>query len=122
MKIIYWITTVLVCLALGFGGFQDLTHSKDVMDGMAHLGYPPYVATILGVFKLLGTIVLLAPFFKRAKEWAYAGAAIDFIGAAASHASVGDTAQYVATPLVLLVLLCISYYTRLRINGESFSL
>ncbi len=122
MKITYWISTVLVCAVLAFGGFQDLIRTDAVIQGMHHLGYPDYLATILGVFKLLAVIVLLLPFFKRAKEWAYAGVAIDFIGAAASHASVGDTAQFVATPLVFLVLLCISYYTRLKINGEVFSL
>jgi hypothetical protein len=52
---------------------------------VSRLGYPLYLLTILGVWKLLAAVVLLAPRLPRAKEWAYAGCFFAFTGAAASH-------------------------------------
>ena len=43
------------------------------MEGIVHLGYPLYFITIIGFWKVLGAITLLAPGFPRLKEWAYAG-------------------------------------------------
>ena len=47
------------------------------MEGMRHLGYPDYFATILGVWKVLGGIAVLLPRTPRLKEWAYAGMVFD---------------------------------------------
>jgi hypothetical protein len=41
--------------------------------GITHLGYPIYLLTILGIWKLLGVAGLLIPKFPLLKEWAYAG-------------------------------------------------
>ncbi len=49
---------------------------------MQDLGYPLYVMTLLGIFKLLGVVTLLLPGLKRPTEWAYAGFTFDLIGAA----------------------------------------
>jgi hypothetical protein len=54
------------------------------------LGYPQYLAFIIGVWKLPCAITLLVPRFERLKEWAYAGAFFMFSGAAASYVFVGD--------------------------------
>jgi hypothetical protein len=79
---------------------------------MAHLGYPAYFATILGIWKLLGAIVVLVPGFGRVKEWAYAGMVFDLTGASASHAISGDPAGNVLTPLVILAIVVASYLLR----------
>ena len=60
---------------------------------MSHLGYPAYFAVLLGVWKVLGGLAILAPRLPRLKEWAYAGMFFDLSGAAISHGSVGDTAD-----------------------------
>lgn len=103
--IAYWTTTVLVALFIGSGGVAQVMHVKATVDGFEHiLGYPAYFVTILGVWKVLGPIAILAPGFPRLKEWAYAGIFFDLTGAAASCAAVGDFGAYgfhVITPLIL---------------------
>ncbi|HTV20564.1 MAG TPA: DoxX family protein, partial [Polyangiaceae bacterium] len=72
-RIAYWLTTILICLALISGGIGELLKPPAAVQGMARLGYPAYVMTILGVWKLLGAFAILIPRFPRLKEWAYAG-------------------------------------------------
>ncbi len=101
-KFAYWLATGTLALMFAIGGVLDLVLAPAAVAGMAALGYPVYVATILGFWKLLGAAALLAPRLPRLKEWAYAGIVFDLTGAAFSHASVGDPAGKVAVPLVLL--------------------
>jgi uncharacterized membrane protein YphA (DoxX/SURF4 family) len=108
----YWAATGLVAFAFVMGGVADLTRSPDVLAGMAHLGYPAYFATILGLWKVAGGAALLAPRLPRLKEWAYAGIAFDLTGAAASHAAMGDGAGKVVVPIVLLALAAASWALR----------
>jgi len=46
------------------------------------------------------------------KEWAYAGAAFAWVMAIVAHYSAADGVQIWSIPLVLLVLLIVSYVTR----------
>jgi uncharacterized membrane protein YphA (DoxX/SURF4 family) len=108
----YWVATGLLGLAFLAGGAGDLSRSPQVLEGMAHLGYPVYFATILGVWKVLGAVALLAPRFPRLKEWAYAGIFFDLTGASISHAASGDDAGKVITPLVLLAIAAASWALR----------
>jgi DoxX-like family len=75
MKVIgYWTTTAVVAGVLLFGGVMALLHGPEVLVGqffiqtMHHLGYPLYLLTILGCWKLLGAIALLVPRFPRRKR------------------------------------------------------
>ena len=108
----YWITTALVALAFAAGGFADVVRTPDMVGAMHHLGYPVYLTSILGVWKLLGAVAIVAPRFPRLKEWAYAGMLFDLSGAAVSHAVTGDPIGNVLTPLVLLVLVATSWALR----------
>jgi uncharacterized membrane protein YphA (DoxX/SURF4 family) len=109
----YWTTTLLTALLICFGGgLGDLLRYEGTVQGMAALGYPAYFASILGAWKVLAGLALLAPRFPRLKEWAYAGIVFDLTGAAASHASVGDPAAKVITPLVLLGVVAASWALR----------
>lgn len=108
----YWISTALVAFAIGMGGVADVLGLPEVVEGMRKLGYPDYFATIIGVWKVAGAIVLVAPRFPLVKEWAYAGIVFDLTGAAASHAFSGDPIANVLIPLVLLVLLVASWWLR----------
>lgn len=111
-KIGYWAATGLVALAFAFGGAMDVAQPPDVVAGMAHLGYPAYFATLIGVWKILGAIAIVVPGFGRVKEWAYAGIVFDLTGAAVSHAASGDPAGNVLTPLVILAIAIASYLLR----------
>ncbi len=100
----YWVTTAVLVFNLLSGGLAELAQLKDNADGMLLLGYPLYFMTILGAWKVLGSIALLAPGWPRLKEWAYAGAFFNLSGAAVSHAVVGDAAWHVYYTAALAIL------------------
>ncbi|HET9930494.1 MAG TPA: DoxX family protein [Polyangiaceae bacterium] len=108
----YWAATALVALAFGFGGIMDLLRPPQMVEQMAHLGYPAYLMTLLGAWKVLGVAAVLAPGLPRLKEWAYAGMVFDLTGAAVSHAAVGDSAGNILTPIVLLGVVFASWALR----------
>lgn len=108
----YVVSTALVVLAFALGGIMDLNPGPDMLAVLKHLGYPEYLAPLLGVWKLLGAAAIAVPKLPRLKEWAYAGMMFDLTGAAVSHAAVGDPASNVITPLVLLGLVAASWALR----------
>jgi uncharacterized membrane protein YphA (DoxX/SURF4 family) len=108
----YWTTTGVVAFVLSTGGAAQLLQRPDNVDGLVHLGYPVYLGTILGFWKVLGAVALLVPRFPRLKEWAYAGCFFELTGAAASHALCGDGAGYVIGPLVFAALAVASWALR----------
>jgi len=110
--IAYWATTSLAAIALSAIGAGDLLRVPAIMEGLTHLGYPAYFATILGTWKLLGAAALLAPGLPRLKEWAYAGMFFTLSGAALSHAASGDPASKIVVPLLLLAAVLASWALR----------
>lgn len=108
----YWTTTTLIALAFLTGGAAYLLRVTPTVQGMAALGYPAYFVTLLGIWKVLGGLAILAPRLPRLKEWAYAGIAFDLTGASFSHAAVGDPAAKVIVPLVLLGIAAASWALR----------
>ena len=109
--ITYWVTTILMAVMSAFAGFIYLTGSPQVVEGFAHVGYPQQLRVILGIAKLLGAIALVVPGFPKVKEWAYAGFTFAWISAFVAHYLAKDGPRAFA-PLVLLVFLVISYWTR----------
>ena len=108
----YWLTTVLGPASFVIGGTLSLMGGDQVVTTLQHLGYPAYFGMILGVWKLLGAIVIAAPGFPRLKEWAYAGFVFDLTAAAFSHASVGDSTGDIVGPVVFLGLVLASWALR----------
>lgn len=108
----YWVVTGLFCFALAGSGVMDFLKPPEMLEGMQHLGYPPYILTILGFWKLLGVFGILFPGFPRVKEWAHAGFFFHLTGAIASHLFVGDGIGGTAVLLVLLLLNIGSYLLR----------
>jgi hypothetical protein len=90
----------------------DVARPDSLMEGMTHLRYPGYFVTIVGAWKVLGGITVLAPGLPRLKEWAYAGMIFDLTGAAACHAAVGDPAAKSAAPLVIAGIVLASWALR----------
>ncbi len=116
----YWLTTGLLAFDFGIGGIFHITRAPAVMTGMAHLGYPTYFVTLLGVWKVLAGIALIAPRFPRLKEWAYAGIFFDLTGAAVSLLAVGDGVSKALIPVVFMAFTLLSY--ALRPHGRTWSL
>jgi DoxX-like family len=108
-KIIYWISTGLITLMMVFSAYSYV--SKPEMEAaFKHLGYPDYFRVELAIAKILGALVLIIPAIPvKIKEWAYAGFAITFLSATIAHIYSGDPAAMAIMPLVLLVVLVISY-------------
>ena len=111
-KIFYWTSTALVVFGMTLGGIGDVLRVQPIIEGMAKLGYPSYFPIIIGVWKLLGAPVLLAPALPRLKEWAYAVAFFNFSGAVISHLAVGDTPAQIAPSLVFSILTLVSWALR----------
>jgi hypothetical protein len=111
-KIGYWTTTTIVAFAFLAGGIFDLMRGPQLVATMTHLGYPAFLASLLGVWKLLGVGAILAPGLPRLKEWAYAGMLFDLTGAAVSHTAAGDPAPAIITPLVILAFVMASWALR----------
>ncbi|MBO0695817.1 MAG: DoxX family protein [Verrucomicrobia bacterium] len=83
--IAYWIFTFIIGFEMTAGAIWGLLRIEYVRVVFAHLGYPIYLGTILGIWKLPFALVLFLPGLQRLKEWAYAGAVFNYTGAAASH-------------------------------------
>lgn len=111
-KIIYWIATLWLALGMVSTGIVQLMKVQEEADMITRLGYPLYFLTILGIWKLLGTIAVLMPKFPLLKEWAYAGFFFSMSGAIISHIAVSDPVTESLPPLLLLVLTIASWYFR----------
>ena len=117
INIIYWIFTGLFSALAVMGSVLDITHSKDAVDLITHLGYPLYFITFIGVVRLLGVIAILIPNYPKVKEWAYAGLVFDMGGALYSHIASGDQFSIFAPALIGLILIIGSYvYYRKKYN------
>lgn len=125
-NIVYWTTTGVVAFFMGVGGFAQMAQYRANPHGVVRqLGYPEYFFGILGFWKMLGAIAILAPRFPRLKEWAYAGIFFDLTGAAVSCAAVGEYGAYgfhIIAPLVICGLTVASWALRppSRIVGVRF--
>jgi hypothetical protein len=111
-SIAYWVTTGLVGFAMFSGGISELLRQPETLDGMKQLGYPVYFVMLLGFWKLLGSLVLVAPGLPRLKEWAYAGIFFNMTGAAVSHLVCQSAAWHVAVTLGLAAIVTASWALR----------
>ena len=111
-KIIYWIATIWLALGMLATGIVQLLKTEEEVALMTRLGYPVYMLTIIGVWKILGVVAILSPKFPLLKEWAYAGFFIAMSGAVISHLINGSEAKDFFGPTLLLILTVISWNFR----------
>lgn len=112
LKIIYWILTIWMCLGMTSSGIVQLIKLPEEVEMMTHLGYPLYFLGFLGVLKILGVMVILIPKFTLLKEWTYAGFFFTMLGALYSHLALGDPFKEAFPPILLLVLISLSWLLR----------
>ncbi|MEO8664709.1 MAG: DoxX family protein [Ignavibacteria bacterium] len=111
-KIIYWISTLWLSLGMVSTGIVQLLKVKDEVEFIMMLGYPRYFLTLLGVWKILGVVVVLIPKFPLLKEWAYAGFFFAMTGAVFSHIAMGNSISDIFPPVLLLILTMVSWCFR----------
>ena len=118
-KIIYWSSTLVLASGLVGSGVQQLLRVENegalapaYAWGIVQLGYPLYFLTILGIWKLLGAVAIVAPKYPLLKEWAYAGIFFLLTGAIFSHVASGDAWYESSVAVFLLVLMIASWYFR----------
>lgn len=119
-NIIYWVSTSVIFL---FDSVMPAltSHTQLAIDGIQHLGFPDYFRIQLVFFKVIGGLLLIIPAIPaRMKEWAYVGFAINFFSAFVAHAIVDGWGVQTIFPLVVLLILIISYvYHHKRLSAES---
>ena len=91
-------------------GVAGLMRVEDGKVALAHLDYPEYLMSIVGIAKVLGALFILQTKFKIIKEWAYAGFTINFLGASLSHYFMGDAISMLFAPLIILAFMFVSYW------------
>jgi len=111
-KIIYWTATIFLSLGMTAGGVQQMLQIGGYNEIVSSLGYPLYLLSILGVWKLLGVVAILIPKFPLLKEWAYAGFFFAMSGAFISHLVVGQAFSEAVPSLTLLIVTVLSWYFR----------
>jgi len=111
-KIMYWIATIFLCIGMLAGGIQQMLQIGGYNEIITSLGYPLYLLTIIGVWKILGVIAILVPGFRLVKEWAYAGFFFAMSGAALSHFAAGQSFAEAVPSLILLIVTVSSWYLR----------
>lgn len=113
--IAYWSVTFLLAGSITLSGIGQLMRMGGNIELVTNIGYPLYITTILGTWKILGVIAIVVPRFPRLKEWAYAGLFFLMTGAALSHAfasDYGNSGFHVILPLSYAALIIISWALR----------
>jgi len=110
-KIIYWITTGIICL-FSLGAVQ--MNSQMAIDGANHLLIPRYLGLEISIGQLIGLVLLIVPAVpKRSKEYAYVGFGIMYITALVAHIAVGD-------PFIPFGLMAVLFFGLLLTSYISF--
>lgn len=111
----YWIPTGILAALILMSGVFNVTHQPNVVQSLQHLGYPVYLATLLGLWKVLAALALVfGSRWPRLKEWAFAGLFFDLSGAIVAHVAVRDPIALSAPAAVLLGLTAATYVVHRR--------
>lgn len=118
-RTIYWFATIILVAGLLGTGIQQLlqVEAEGALGpafawGMQQMGYPLYLLTILGIWKVLGAAALLMPKHPLLKEWAYAGIFFLLTGALFSHIASGHDWTEMIAAVTLLILTALSWHFR----------
>jgi hypothetical protein len=108
IKIIYWITTVLLALFILPGIF--FMNTPMALEGTQHLGLPHWFHVEASIGTFIGGLILIIPKLpSRLKEWAYVALGIVYISALIAHLSVDGVVPMSFMPVAVFAILLISY-------------
>ncbi len=106
-KIIYWITTSIICL---FASTAIFMNSEMAIEGTKHVGIPRWLGLEISIGQLIGLVLLIVPAVPaRIKEWAYVGFGILYISAVVAHVAINDPLGNTIMAIVFFGLLLVSY-------------
>jgi len=111
-KIIYWISTVLMCLIFLFSASMYFVKTEMIKGYFDMLHYPSYLVYPLAIAKILGIIAVLSNKSKILKEWAYAGFFFDAVLAATAHFSSGDGGEMMSIAAIILIVISRFFWKR----------
>lgn len=111
-NIAYWIVTGFLCFGMLLGGSGQLYRASFNVEGIVHLGYPVYVLSIIGLWKICAVVAILVPDYLLLKEWAYAGLFFLLSGGVISHVASGDGIAEALPVFMFTCLTVISWYLR----------
>ena len=111
-NIAYWAVTGFLSFGMLLGGSGQLYRASFNVDGIVHLGFPLYVLTIIGLWKILAVTAILIPKYLLLKEWAYAGLFFLLSGGVVSHFASGDGVLEALPVFMFMCLTVISWYLR----------
>ncbi len=106
-KIIYWVTTGIICL---FASTAIFMNSEMAIEGTKHVGIPRWLGLEISIGQLIGLVLLIVPAVPaRIKEWAYVGFGILYISAVIAHVAINDPLGNTIMAIVFFGLLLVSY-------------
>jgi hypothetical protein len=109
-KLLYWASTLTLCLTYAAGAAIYLTQRPMVEEGFAFLGYPSYLITVLIVVKIAAPLAILSRISVRLSDLAYAGMFYHLLLAISAHVNAGDPGF--APALVALCLMLTSFLSQ----------
>ncbi len=110
-----WVLGLTAFLGLGMimSGMSSLLGAKPIMEAFARLKAPTHLAVFLGIAKTSAGVMLLLLLWKRDwvrwRQWVFAGLTFNMAGAVWWHLAAGDTLQQTMGPIILLVLLLVTW-------------
>lgn len=109
-KIVYWVSTGLLCLIYAAGAAMYIAQRPMVEEGFVHFGYPAYLVTVLIVAKIAAPLAILSRVSVKLSDLAYAGMFFHLLLAISAHLNVADGGQFPA--LAALALLIVSFMSQ----------
>jgi hypothetical protein len=110
INIAYWIITVLFAAFMIFTAIPNVMAQPESVTFFSSLGYPGYLVPFIGIAKVLGSIAICIPAFRRIKEWAYAGLFFDLAGATYSVVKIYGLHVEIVFMILPIIFLFASYF------------
>lgn len=111
-SIAFWVTTLVIVFELVAGSVWNLVPIEWIEIQLQHLGYPHFLAYVLGAWQVGAAVAIIAPGLPLIKEWAYAGAIFLWSGAVASHLAVGDGIESWSGAMMFAICAIVSWMLR----------
>lgn len=119
-KIVYWASLAFIIVRVGPGAVQYFIDPDKFGGFFETLGFPMWVMYVLGVFKILGILVLLFVRWGSLKEWAYAGFMFNFLLALGAYLAQDQGKGWGL--VILLVVLFLNYFVGRRLGSPQTEL